>query len=203
MRVDIVGWPPDVAPVYLDYRQFSYAGKFVQSAVGKALLRDKSRERDPPCSPPDTSITYETDVIAAVSFSSHRQVPHRLCYRYITVRHDQRGNQFGPKLAVDIAERASQRGYETLQVAVNNSFAFEAMYRAGFSYTGETTGIAELILRRPTERSAQTSKERYQSGLDRYRNRDSLSTDESNFLASRKESEPPSPLSSTEYSSHS
>jgi len=35
-----------------------------------------------------------------------------------------------------------------VKIAVNNSFAYAALYKCGFAYTGENTGIAELVLER-------------------------------------------------------
>ena len=74
--------------------------------------------------------------------------------------------------------------YDRVKIAVNNPFAYEALYKAGFGFTGERTGIAELVLERPHDTDATA----YRAGLARYRERD-LSGAERSFLDGR--SEPP------------
>ena len=85
-------------------------------------------------------------------------------------------------------EAARDRGYENLRIAVNNPFAYEALYKAGFGYTGERTGLAELVLSVDGPRD----RERYQDGLDLYRERD-LEPNEGvvAFLESRRDTDPP------------
>jgi len=68
---------------------------------------------------------------------------------------------------------------------VNNTFAYRALYKAGFGYTGETTGIAEVVLERPCDRDA----ERYRAGLDEFRDREGLTESERALLDEA--SEPP------------
>ena len=171
MEYALCGWPEDGPTLDLDYREFAYAGKFVMSATGKAVVREGD------------------EVLGAVAFNEDRTDAGVLWLRYITVRADRRGEGLGARLAAFAAERALARGYDRLRIAVNNPFAYEALHKAGFGYTGRETGIAELVLERPSERS----RAAYQSGLDVYRTRD-LSDDETEFLESRVDRDPPAVL---------
>lgn len=241
IECDLLGWPPDGPKLRLDYRQFSYAGKFVMTNTGKAVARD------------------DGEVVAAVAFNEDRTDPDTLWLRYVTVRQDRRGEGIGPRLCRFVRDRAIERGYDRLRIAVNNPFAYEALYRSGFGYTGEQTGIAELVLEYPRysvrdddgelradrsdrnadesrddrgsrdadrggrdadadrgdgnygsdrgdrdadadrgERDADedhadgTARERYQAGLEAFRERD-LSVEEETFLESRRGRDPPDP----------
>ncbi|ADB59971.1 GCN5-related N-acetyltransferase [Haloterrigena turkmenica DSM 5511] len=177
MRVeyDLLGWPPDGPKLRLDYERFSYAGKFVMTNTGKAVAR-----------------TDDDEIVAAVAFNEDRTDASTLWLRYVTVARERRGEGIGPQLLARVRDRALERGYERLRIAVNNPFAYEALYRTGFAYTGETTGIAELILEHPApvDGSADDARARYQSGLEEFRDRD-LSDEEETFLESREGSGPP------------
>ncbi|WP_254763411.1 GNAT family N-acetyltransferase [Natrinema marinum] len=175
MEYELLGWPPDGPKLRLDHERFSYAGKFVMTNTGKAVARaDDGR------------------LIAAVAFNEDRTDDGTLWLRYVTVARDRRGEGIGPALLRRVRDRALERGYDRLRIAVNNPYAYEALYRSGFAYTGETTGIAELILEHPAPAADRdwTERERYQAGLERFRDRD-LSADEDAFLASRRDSDPP------------
>nr|WP_241175357.1 GNAT family N-acetyltransferase [Natronolimnobius sp. AArcel1] len=177
----------------LDYRRFSYAGKFVMTNTGKAVAREQAvaneTERDQ-----HDSEEYADDVIGAVAFNEDRTDADTLWLRYVTVATDRRGEGIGPKLCGLVRDRAIERGYDRLKIAVNNPFAYEALYRTGFTYTGETTGIAELVLEYPKpdalEDGETDPQERYQAGLEQYRERE-LSDEEAEFLESRRGSDPP------------
>ncbi|RXK49269.1 GNAT family N-acetyltransferase [Halorientalis pallida] len=171
MEYALLGWPPDGPTFRLDYRQFSYAGKFVMSATGKAVVRD------------------DDETVAAVAFNEDRTDADTLWLRYVTVREDRRGEGIGPRLCRFAAEHARDRGYDRIQIAVNNPFAFEALSKAGFAFTGDETGIAELVMTCPGERT----RESYQAGLDVYRERD-LSDAERVFLREREGSDPPATI---------
>jgi GNAT superfamily N-acetyltransferase len=168
MEYALLGWPPDGPTFRLDYRRFSYAGKFVMSATGKAVARE------------------DDEIVAAVAFNEDRTDADTLWLRYVTVRDDRRGEGIGARLCRFAAERGRGRGYERIRIAVNNPFAFEALSKAGFAFTGEETGIAELVMVRPGERSRAS----YQAGLDVYRERD-LSDAEKTFLREREGVDPP------------
>ena len=172
MEFQVLGWPPDGPKLRLDHERFSYAGKFVMTNTGKAVARER--------------VDGDERLVGAVAFNEDRTDAGTLWLRYITVRLDRRGEGIGPRLARFATERARERGYETVQIAVNNPFAYEALYRAGFGYTGERTGMAELVLAFPTERDESA----YQAGLDEYRERD-LSDAEEAFLDERTGSTPP------------
>ncbi|QLK25764.1 GNAT family N-acetyltransferase [Natrinema zhouii] len=180
MEYELLGWPPDGPKLRLDHERFSYAGKFVMTNTGKAVARA-----------PDGRI------VAAVAFNEDRTDADTLWLRYVTVDRELRGEGIGPRLCRLVRDRAVERGYDRLRIAVNNPFAYEALYRTGFSYTGETTGIAELILEYPTPADESPAddtrwddRERYQAGLEEYRDRD-LSEAEDAFLESRRDSGPP------------
>jgi len=168
MEFAVLGWAPDGPTLELDYRTFSYAGKFVMSSTGKAVARE------------------DETVVGAVAFNDDRTDASTLWLRYVTVHEDRRGEGIGPRLLAFTRERGAENGYDRLKIAVNNPFAYEAGYRAGFSFTGETTGIAELVLVWPADRSSET----YQAGLDRYRDRD-LSEAETSLLARKQGVDPP------------
>jgi GNAT superfamily N-acetyltransferase len=178
---DVLGWPADGPKLRLDYRRFRYAGKFVMSNTGKAVARDPNA---------DESGEYDA-VLAAVAFNADRTDPETWWLRYVTVRDDLRGEGLGARLAAFAADRIQSQGADRVRIAVNNPFAYQALYKAGFGFTGEETGIAELVLERPGPRGAET----YQSGLDRYRARD-LGDPEATFLASKAGASPPSRVES-------
>lgn len=178
MEFALLGWPEDGPTLRLDHEQFSYAGKFVMSTTGKAVVRANPATSSDPDDSPDDS-----DVLAAVAFDADRTDATTLRCRYITVRRDCRGEGIGPRLLRFLSEHARKRGYDRLSIAVNNPYAYEAAYRAGFAFTGETTGIAELVCAFPPD---DASHDRYQDGLDRYRERD-LTDAETAFLSTRDE----------------
>ncbi len=185
MEYVLLGWPEDGPTLRLDHERFSYAGKFVMSTTGKAVARDGTVTEAS-----STEGEYDDDVLGAVAFDADRTDSSTLRCRYITVRRDRRGEGIGPRLLRFVSARALQRDYDRLSIAVNNPYAYEAAYRAGFAYTGETTGIAELVCEFPPEDSG---RERYQNGLGRYRKRD-LTDAEEQFLATR--AEPPESVES-------
>ncbi|WP_226481431.1 GNAT family N-acetyltransferase [Natrinema amylolyticum] len=177
MEYELLAWPPDGPKLRLDHERFSYAGKFVMTNTGKAVARAEDGQ-----------------IVAAVAFNEDRTDEDTLWLRYVTVDRERRGEGIGPRLCGLVRDRAVDRGYDRLRIAVNNPFAYEALYRTGFAYTGETTGIAELILEYPTPTADSDTdwdeRERYQTGLDEFRDRE-LSEEEAAFLESRRDSEPP------------
>jgi hypothetical protein len=193
MEFALLGWPDDGPTLRLDYRAFAYAGKFVMSNTGKAVAREnrssdgcRTSETDSSsggCRTPETDFA---DVLAAVAFNADRTDPSTVWLRYVTVREDRRGESVGPRLC-SFAVGCLRERFERVQIAVNNPFVYEALYKVGFGFTGEETGIAELVLAYPPDSRTQ---EEYQSGLDRYRERD-LSDEEEAFLAAREGADPP------------
>ncbi len=189
MQFELLGWPEDGPTLRLDWEVFSYAGKFVMSNTGKAVLRrDVTANGD--------SVAPE-DVLAAVAFNEDRTDETTLWLRYVTVRADLRGEGLGPELVSETVDRAMDRGYKRIRIAVNNPFAYEALWKAGFGFTGEETGIAELVLVYPREQAlvahgdADSMGELYRSGIQRFRGRETLSEEEREFLSARRDAEPP------------
>lgn len=190
MEYELVGWSEDGPTLDLDHREFSYAGKFVMSNTGKAVVRTVTADSD-------------TELVAAVAFNEDRTDSATAWIRYVTVRRDRRGEGIGARLSRFAADRLTERGYDRVKIAVNNPFAYHALYKAGFGYTGEQTGLAELVLVRPPDRSRERSGDRYQSGpdvyqsgLDVYRERDDLAPEEREFLAAKADDGPPDVLAS-------
>ena len=162
MECRLVGWPVDGPRLELDHRRFAYAGKFVMSRTGKAVVEDGG------------------DVLAAASFSPDRTDDDVWWIRIVTVRRDRRGEGLGPRLLAFVAAAVLDRA-GSVRIAVNNPFAFVAAYKAGFGYTGETTGLAELVC----ERAADRDPAAYREGLAAFRGRDDLDDAERAFLAAR------------------
>ncbi len=177
MEFAVLGWPPDGPTLDLDHEQFAYAGKFVMSETGKAVAREGSEDEA---------------LIAAVAFSPDRTDAETLRLRYVTVREDRRGEGIGPRLLRFVTERALDqtfdREFETVVIAVNNPYAYEAAYRAGFGYTGESTGIAELeLVAPPADRS---DAGRYAAGLAEIADRD-LPAPVASFVSRTRQTGPP------------
>lgn len=169
MEYVVVGWPNEGVKLRLDYERFAYAGKFVMSNTGKAVARE------------------DDDVIGAVAFNADRTDPETAWLRYVTVAADRREEGIGTRLVRFVVDRLHDREFERVRIAVNNPFAYQALHKAGFGYTGEQTGVAELVLERPGDRSPG----RYQSGLNVFREREGLSPTERSFLDVKQESGPP------------
>ena len=207
MEFALLGFPEDGPTLRLDYRAFAYAGKFVVGATGKAVWRTADgspaatdwtpNETLPDSVDPDD---FDDDVLAAVSFSPDRTEPTVCRLRYVTVHIARRGEGLGPALVrrtVDaLAEREAVEEpgarFDTIRIAVNNPFAYEALYKAGFAFTGRETGVAELVLDRPMDGPSpdHADRNRYQAGLDHYRARD-LGDPEAAFLSEREGADPP------------
>ena len=166
MGFKLLGWPEDKVTLELDYRAFPYAGKFVLPQTGKAVIRENGK------------------IIAAASFSANRTDETELWIRYLSVRHDAQGSGHGANLCRGIINHAIAQGYATVTIAVNNPYAYETAYRAGMAFTGQETGIAELVLSTDCERSL----DRYQDGLSRFADRDGI--DEA-FIAEKHARGPP------------
>ncbi|MBP1921497.1 GNAT superfamily N-acetyltransferase [Halorubrum alkaliphilum] len=195
MEFVVVGRPDGGGTLRLDYRAFAYAGKFVIGAPGTAALYTEDGSPAAPEWTPETTLpasvdpeAFARDVLAAVSFSPDRTDPECCRLRYVTVHAARRGEGLGPRLITRTVAWLAAAGYERIRIAVNNPFAYEALYKCGFAYTGETTGIAELELERSAARPADEhgDAERYRSGLRTFRDRDEeLSDAERRFLDDR------------------
>ena len=230
MEFALLGWAEADPTVRLDYRRFSYAGKFVTGGTGVAVIRGEpgesvtdtaddtntdgsSNDTDGGSNETNTETgslaalpdgVEETDfadgVLAAITFSPDRTDPSTLKIRYLTVRDDLRGDgqQLGPRLVAFLTTRAAAAGYDRIAIAVNNAFSYHALYKAGFTYTDRETGLAELVLDRPIGEPAVGSQSCYQRGLDVFREREGLSTAETEFLGDHSDAAPPGLLSAVD-----
>jgi GNAT superfamily N-acetyltransferase len=195
MEYELLGWPDDGVRLALDYRAFSYAGKFVVSNTGKVVALDPDADPFDPAdssdAPPPAAVEDAVDpgpVVGAVAFNGDRSDADAVWLRYVTVRRDRRGEGVGPRLVAFTTARLRERGYERVRIAVNNPFAYEALYRAGFAFTGEATGVAELVLASPP---GDRSRATYQAGFDAFRERATLDGDERAFLDRKRGADPP------------
>lgn len=179
MEYRLLGWPPDGPRLRLDYRAFAYAGKFVTGDSGKAVVWDESGV--------DPTSSYDRAVRAAASFSPDRQDADSLWIRYVDVAVDDRGRGLGSRLCRFVVDRAVERGFDAVWIAVNNPVAYHAVHKAGFGFTGEEAGLAELVC----STTAPRTRARYQAGLERFRDPDHPA-DADAFLEARS-GEPPPP----------
>ncbi|WP_313695549.1 GNAT family N-acetyltransferase [Halorarum halobium] len=200
MESRLLGWPAAGPTLRLDYRRYAYAGKFVMSSTGKAVLvpdgwdgREGRSGRADPTDPTDADASMRTDVFAGVAFDEDRTDPGTVRLRYVTVRDDKRGEGLGPRLCAFVCERTAERGYDRIGIAVNNPYSYEALHRAGFGFTGEETGLAELVLERPTGAPATSDPERYRAGLDAFARRGELTDAERTFIREKRARGPPEP----------
>jgi hypothetical protein len=218
MEFALLGWADTDPTLRLDYRRFSYAGKFVTGGTGVAVIRGDAAESaadDAPAVDSDDETATNTDpesmaslpdgvaesefadgVLAAITFSPDRSDSSTLKIRYLTVRDDLRGDgkQLGPQLVAFLTSKAAVANYDRIAIAVNNAFSYHALYKAGFTYTDRETGLAELVLDRPIGEPAVASQSGYQRGLDVFREREGLSTAETEFLDAYDDADPPSLL---------
>lgn len=173
MDLVLLGWPEDGPTLDLDHECFAYAGNFRTGRTGIAVVIDEERDAGPPCGEADATASDAVDsevVLAAASFDEDRAATDALRVRYISVRSDWQGEGLGPRLLAFVVERARERGFERVRIGVNNPIAFRTAYRAGFGFTGEESGLGELVLEAPPpdDRSAV----RYRAGLDRFGDRE-------------------------------
>ncbi len=168
MRCRVVGWPADGPRLELDHREFAYAGKFVMTRTGKAVVE------------------ADGEVLAAVAFGPDRTDDELWWLRIVTVRRDRQGEGLGPRVLDFTAERVLERA-DRVRIAVNNPFAYEAAYKAGFGYLGDETGLAELVLERPSERDDAA----YRDGLAEFADRERLGDAERAFVEARGGTAPP------------
>lgn len=152
----------------LDHRHFAYAGKFVMSNTGKAVL------------------TNEGEILGAVAFNEDRTDPEAVWLRYVTVRDDRQGEGLGPRLCRSVTQYLHANAYERVRIAVNNPAAYEALYKAGFGYTGRETGIAELVLEHPSQQST----DGYRAGYDVFAARE-LNGPEATLVERNRDAHPP------------
>ncbi|MWG33531.1 GNAT family N-acetyltransferase [Halomarina oriensis] len=169
----------DSAAFRLDHEAYAYAGKFVVPGGKAVALPD-----DTAAAFPDPREGDAEEVLGAIAFSEDRTDDSTVWLRYVTVRRDRRGEGIGTRLASETTARLHDRGYETVRIAVNNPYSYEALSKAGFGFTGRETGLAELVMDHPSDR------ERYDEGLALFADRD-LSDEELTFTREKRERGPP------------
>lgn len=174
MEFELLGWPADGPTLELDHERFAYAGKFGTARTGKAIARERPSTPESATTPNPTP--PDDEIVGAISFDEDRGAEGALRIRYVTVREDRRGERIGPRLAGFVRVRAGERGYSRVRIAVNNPVAYEALYRAGFAYTGDRTGMAELVLEAPVIDAGSDStadrSDAYREGLDAFAERE-------------------------------
>lgn len=168
MEYALLAWPPDGTAIDLDHERFAYAGKFVTAKTAKAIA------------------TAAAEIVAAVAFDADRTDSECLRIRYVTVREDRRGEGIGANLLRLVVVSARDRDFSVVRAGVNNPFAYEAFYKAGLAYTGEQTGMAELVCSTAADRDSAL----YRAGLATFSERD-LSDQERAFLDARTDAVPP------------
>lgn len=203
MHVRLLGWPEDAPRLDLDHEDFAYAGNFRTGRTGLAVAEavdgrsdtDDSNDEasDDPTVESDTGAASADDVVAAISFDDDRAVADALRIRYVSVRSDRRGEGIGPRLVRFVVERARERGYERVRIGVNNPIAYRALYRAGFGFTGEESGMGELVLEAPPPDDR--SVERYRAGYRRFAGRE-LPRDQRAVLERHRDGMPPAVVDS-------
>jgi len=153
----VLGWPEDGPRLELDHERFAYAGNFRTGRTGVAVAVPAGTDldgADRTLDSGDGGVSLASDLLAATSFDEDRAATDALRIRYVTVREDRRGEGIGPRLLAFVARRAGDRGFERVRIGVNNPIAYSAAYRARFAFTGEESGMGELVLERPAgERS--------------------------------------------------
>jgi GNAT superfamily N-acetyltransferase len=152
MEYKILGYPPDGPTLELDYKEFAYAGKFVMSNTGKSIVGDGD------------------EMLGAIAFNADHDDPQTGHLRYVTVRENRQGEGIGRRLLRYTAELLQDDRYDTVVIAVNNPVAYRACYRAGFIYSGQEAGIAELVLR--YDPSGDRDEQQYRAGLSVFEERD-------------------------------
>lgn len=183
----MLGGPGEGPRIRLDHHEFSYAGKFVMSNTGKAVALEGETDVLETETVSERDWIEDDRIVAAIAFDEDRTDPGTAWLRYVTVRADRRGEGVGARLARFVTATLREGDYDRVQIGVNNPFAYHALYKAGFGYSDERTGLAELVLVKPGDRST----ERYQSGLDAYRERNDLAPEERSFLAAKTDDAPP------------
>lgn len=172
MELRLLGWPADSPRLDLDHERFAYAGNFRTGRTGIAVAVDESEDAtvDGHSAVDGDDAPAVGAVVAAVSFDDDRAAAGALRVRYVSVRDDWRGEGVGPRLLAFVVDRAIENGYDAVRIGVNNPIAYQACYRAGFSFTGEESGMGEVVLSAPA--TDDRDLERYRSGLDCFADRD-------------------------------
>jgi GNAT superfamily N-acetyltransferase len=191
VELRLLGWPADSPRLALDHERFAYAGNFRTGRTGIAVALDESVEAgDVGHTADDGGDTAPADdaIVAAASFDEDRAAENALRVRYVSVRTDWRGEGIGPRLLAFVAERALDAGYDVVRIGVNNPIAYQACYRAGFAFTGEESGMGEVVLSAPA--TEERDGDRYRAGLERFVGRE-LPADQRAVLDRHRSDDPP------------
>jgi len=168
VELGVLGWPDDSPRLTVDHEQFAYAGNFATGRTGIAVAVEDD------VALPEDGIWEPAsgEVLAAASFDEDRAAQAALRIRYVSVREDRRGERIGPTLLAFVVDHAvgADRGYDRVRIGVNNPIAYQACYQAGFEFTGEESGMGELVLEAPA--GGERSREDYRDGLARFGERD-------------------------------
>lgn len=160
------------------------------SSTGKAVAADEDGEFAEFRVPDDPTREYVAPV-GAVAFNEDRTDSGALWLRYVTVRRDRRGEGVGPRLCAFVVAGAAERGYDRIRIAVNNAYSYEALHKVGFAWTDRETGIAELVLERPTSEPADADPGTYREGLATIADRDDVDDAERAFADRKRDRGPP------------
>ena len=189
MEYAVIATPDDAIGLRLDWERFSYAGKFVMTNTGKAVAVEDETLDDPRW-PPDPQEAEAEGVVAAVSFNRDRNDPDTAWLRYVTVRGTDRGRGIAPRLcAMTVDWLLAEFDVSRVRIAVNNPYAFDALYKAGFGWTGAKTGLQERVLECPYPDDGDPAS-RYVEGLRSYLDTD-IGEAERAFVESRASRGPP------------
>ncbi|MFO7833505.1 MAG: hypothetical protein R6V31_05485 [Halohasta sp.] len=92
MEFALLGWPVDEPRLRLDYRRFSYAGKFVTGSTGIAVVRgeppgkyESTTDSLPPLPDGLSESEFVDGILAAVAFNADRTDSDTLWLRYPTL----------------------------------------------------------------------------------------------------------------------
>ena len=172
MEYAVISFPGEEHHLALDYREFPYAGKFVSNNLGVAVARE------------------EGELLAVASFNEDRSAGDTARIRTISVRTDRQGEGIGTDLLAGLQRWLRDRGFERIRMAVNNPHAFQAAYKAGFCYTGEQSGLSELVMELPGMRSVAA----YRAGMALFD--DLVPEDMQTYVDEREHGDPP-PMASS------
>lgn len=187
MEYAVIATPDDALGFRLDWKRFSYAGKFVMTNTGKAVAADPDRLGRPDW-PPAARDAQTEGVYAAVSFNRDREHDDLAWLRYVTVRDDKQAAGIAPRLCAATARwLLDEWTVSRVRIAVNNPYAYDALHKAGFGWTGEETGLRERILERPSPADA---VDVYAEGLRSYLDADPTDA-ERDFVEDRLDRGPP------------
>lgn len=199
MEFEILGHPPDAPTLRLDHERFAYAGKFVMSNTGKAVVRDPAESADSGTAAGSGASDDRggDSLVGAASFSTDHDNTACARIRYVTVREKRRGEGIGPRLLRFTAEALLDR-FGTVAIGVNNPMAYNACYRAGFVWPGEKTGMAELLMRYAP---GEAETDRYRAGIGVFDRRE-LPEPHRAVIERNREADPPQPVDPPETGGH-